>query len=109
MVLVDAVSRGGPPGTLYVIESEPGADDEPPVSLSHELDAAAVLRMAAHSSSRCRRVVIVGCEPQSLGDELDGEMGLEMGLSHPVAAAVEQAANVALTWATQLGGDESCS
>ncbi len=48
----------------------------------------AVLRMAAAMNGSLNRVLLVGCEPASLG----GDEGY-MGLSEPVEAAVEEAVN----------------
>jgi hydrogenase maturation protease len=86
VVLVDAAQRGGRPGSLYVIEPEPFVGDPAPQDLlsPHDLDPAKVLRLAAAMGSRCRRIVLVACEPLTFGDD----EGL-MGLSPPVAAAVE--------------------
>jgi hydrogenase maturation protease len=47
-----------------------------------------VLRLASLLGDTCGRVVLVGCEPESFGDD---EFGAE-GLSPPVAGAVERAA-----------------
>jgi hydrogenase maturation protease len=90
-ILVDAAPRGDPPGTLYVIEpdlavpGEPGADD--PVIEAHAMDPVRVLRMAAAMGGRPRRVLVVGCEPATLGSDDDPIMGL----SPPVEAAVPEA------------------
>src|SRR5262249_22472667 len=49
-ILVDAVPRGGPSGTLYVIEPDPAAGElaaEDPVIEAHAMDPVRVLRMAA--------------------------------------------------------------
>lgn len=93
-VLVDAVQQGGPPGTLYVIEPESQAAEAPqPEDLlfsPHEMDPAKVLRTVAAMGGRCRRIVLVGCEPAMFDDEYDGAMGL----SAPVAAAVDSAVEV---------------
>jgi hydrogenase maturation protease len=90
-ILVDAVPRGGPPGTLYLIEPDPVAPVEPthgdPVIEGHAMDPVRVLRMAAAMGGRPRRVLVVGCEPASLGSDDDPAMGL----SPPVEAAVNQA------------------
>lgn len=90
-VLVDAVQRGGEPGTLYVIEPEWPAEEEPdPEDLliaPHDLDPAKVLRLVRVLGGECGRVVLVGCEPLTFGDEEEGAMGL----SPPVAAAVDEA------------------
>lgn len=103
-VLIDATTRGGPPGTLYVIDPEiepgPAAAGTSGIALGHDVDPNAVLRMIGGGCSRCRRIVIVGCEPQTLGDEFDGAIGLSM----PVAAAVEQAIGVVERVAAQLSG-----
>ena len=89
-VLVDAAQRGGAPGTVYVIEPEQPAEGNPaPEDLAlspHDLDPAKVLRLVAALGGGCRRMVVVACEPLTFGGE-DGAMGL----SDPVAAAVEGA------------------
>ena len=89
-VLVDAAQRGGPPGTVYVIEPERPAEGNPaPEDLAlspHDLDPAKVLRLVAALGGGCRRITVVACEPLTLGGE-DGAMGL----SAEVAAAVEGA------------------
>jgi hydrogenase maturation protease len=90
-VLVDATRQGGAPGTLYVIEPEPGnAAPEELMLAPHDLDPTRVLRMVTAMNGRCRRIVLVGCEPETLGDELEGKMGL----SAPVSAALDEAACV---------------
>jgi hydrogenase maturation protease len=85
-VLVDAVVRGGAPGTLYVLEPETAADGPEPM-MPHDLDPAKVLAVVRAMNGRCRRILLVGCEPESLGDEYEGRMGL----SETVAAAVDRA------------------
>ena len=90
-VLVDAISRGGAPGTIYVLEPEPDeAAAEELLLAPHDLDPARVLRMVNAMDGRCRRIVLVGCEPETLGDEIEGRMGL----SAPVTAAVDEALQV---------------
>jgi hydrogenase maturation protease len=90
-ILVDAVARGGAPGTLYVIEPTAGA---PPELQSHAMDPARVLAFAAAIGEPPRVVRVIGCEPARTGDD-DGE--LLVGLSEPVARAVAPA--------TRLVGD----
>jgi hydrogenase maturation protease len=89
-VLVDAAQRGERPGTISVIEPERAeAGEVSPQDLllsPHELDPAKVLRLAAALGGACKRVVLVACEPLTLG----GEEGI-MGLSEPVAAALDAA------------------
>ena len=87
-VMVDTMRRGEAPGTVSVIEPdrEPidGATD--PTFSPHDLDPAKVLRLARMLGESCPRLLVLACEPLTFGDE-DGAMGL----SAPVAAAVEPA------------------
>ncbi|MFE4517604.1 hydrogenase maturation protease, partial [Kitasatospora sp. NPDC056783] len=70
-VLVDATCRGGPPGTVYLIEADPGQPSEAPVLDGHRMGPDAVLALlatlAAGTGGRPPgRVLGVGCEPASL-------------------------------------------
>ncbi|MGA8271069.1 MAG: hydrogenase maturation protease [Candidatus Sulfotelmatobacter sp.] len=89
-ILVDACPHGHAPGTLYVIEpdvSASDADDNPPAAIeAHAMNPVAVLRMAQAMNIEVKNVLLVGCEPETLG----GEEG-QMGLSAPVEAAVDEA------------------
>ncbi len=91
IILVDAAQRGEAPGAVSIVEPEQvDADNASLEDLSlsaHELDPAKVLRLASALGGNCRRVLLVACEPLSLG----GEEGV-MGLSEPVTAAVAVAA-----------------
>src|SRR5262249_15201119 len=60
VVLVDAAPRGGPPGTLYVLEPEPGeppAGEAGPLFEMHSLDPVKVLRLAAALGGRVERLL----------------------------------------------------
>ncbi|MBO1413791.1 hydrogenase maturation protease [Streptomyces sp. FH025] len=91
-VLVDTTCRGGAPGTVRLIE----AAAEPlkaPVLDGHRMGPDAVLALLAALAAGTGgeppgRVLVVGCEPASL------EEGI--GLSAPVAAAVEEAVHMVL-------------
>jgi hydrogenase maturation protease len=86
-ILVDAVPRGGRPGTLYVLEPEPEDSSADLTVEGHNLDPARVLRLAAAMGSPVRRLLVVGCEPD-LTKELDE---MSAGLSDPVRVAVVEA------------------
>lgn len=91
VILVDAAPRGGPPGTLYVLEPDRGAasagEDAVPVIETHNMDPVKVLRLAEALGGRVERLVVVGCEPTSVEDP--EEMRAEM--SAPVSTAVDEA------------------
>ena len=86
-ILLDTVSRGGEPGTLYLIEpSFDDLGDEDALPDGHSLDPVSVLRMIRSFGGRPGRLFLVGCEPSQLESD-DGQMGL----SEKVQAAVPHA------------------
>src|SRR5262245_27716135 len=65
VILIDAASRGGSPGTLYVIE--PALDDAEPTGVeAHSMDPVRVLAFARSLGARLGNVCIIACEPESL-------------------------------------------
>jgi hydrogenase maturation protease len=86
VLIVDAVDRSAPPGTLFVLEPSDCAADASPLPDGHGLHPAAVLRLARDLGARVDHVTIVGCQPQNL------EEGI--GLSEPVQRAVGEAVHV---------------
>jgi hydrogenase maturation protease len=90
-IFVDTTRRGGAPGTLYVIEPDPVEEVEtvaPNLLIEpHGMDPVKVLRLAAALGGQTRRVLLVGCEPETFGTDEDPAMGL----SAPVEAAVGEA------------------
>jgi hydrogenase maturation protease len=97
LVLVDAVPRGGQPGTLYLIEpdlanfnAEAGAEAGRTALDTHSMDPVKVLAFARTLGARPIRTLLVGCEPTPLGNGED-YTDMQMGLSAPVQAAVEDA------------------
>ena len=90
LLLVDAVHRDGPPGSLYRLEHTLAERDPVAVELDgHDMSPDVVLGLlrdlaAATDVERpVGRVLVLGCEPQTVDDGI--------GLSAPVAAAVEPA------------------
>jgi len=88
-VFVDAMPRGEPPGTLFVIEPELESSDEPVALDAHGMDPVKVLMLAGQLGEVPKRILVVGCQPQlqMTGDEEEvvGE------LSEPVHAAIDEA------------------
>jgi hydrogenase maturation protease len=93
VILVDAASRGGPPGMIYLIEPEPDETDElaptPAMLDPHSLDPVKVLQLVKAMGGKPGRVLVVGCEPESVGSDLDWDV--TPGLSEPVQRAVDEA------------------
>ncbi|HEX4785132.1 MAG TPA: hydrogenase maturation protease [Candidatus Sulfotelmatobacter sp.] len=89
-ILVDACPHGEAPGTLYVIEPDLKSLDDPAapqaVVDAHVMNPVSVLRMARAMNIEVKNMLLVGCEPETLG----GDEG-HMGLSAAVEAAVEEA------------------
>jgi hydrogenase maturation protease len=84
-ILVDAVPRGGAPGTVYLIEPDVGeVECEAAQADAHAMDPGAVLRMLAALGGVPGRVLIVGCEPESV----EGRMGLSAAVESAVGEAV---------------------
>jgi len=107
-ILVDAVPRGQPPGTLYVLE--PVFDDNSDAALpaavrSHDMDVANVLRLLASLGGRAPRILLVGCEPTPLADGGDAPRGL----SEPAQAAAKEAVWVIGRLIEKLRGQRTCS
>jgi len=90
-ILVDACPQGKPPGTIFVIApdlNQAGASQQSVVE-THGMNPMNVIRMAKAMNAPLKRLLVVGCEPETLG----GEEG-QMGLSGPVEAALDEAAQV---------------
>ena len=102
-IVVDATSRGGAPGTLYAIEPDPDSPArEAVVPDAHGLTPDAVLAWIQHVGGvRPKRIIVVGCEPAVLEES--------MGLSEPVAAAVDGAIAMVRDFIVELSGVARCA
>ena len=88
LVLIDALPVGEEPGTVVLVEAAlpdaPSAgDDIAPTIEAHSMNPALVLGMLASLGGHVDRILVIGCQPQTI------EEGI--GLSAPVAAAVDHA------------------
>jgi len=102
VVLVDAVTPAGCPGRLVVLEPDlDGA--EAAVPDGHRMDPLVVLKLARRLGSLPPQILLVGCEPTAAGE---GESP-SMGLSPPVAGAVDTAARIVLKLAGLLLAGET--
>ncbi len=87
-ILIDAYPHGKPPGTVSVVELDPSEAADSPGNFiePHSMHPMNVLRMASAMHGPLKRILLIGCEPATLG----GDEGY-MGLSERVEAAVEEA------------------
>ncbi|HEY1467240.1 MAG TPA: hydrogenase maturation protease [Acidimicrobiales bacterium] len=86
LILIDAVSRGDPPGTVSIIEHAAGDTVEGGTLAAmdaHGMDPGAVLAMAGDLGAAVDRVLVVACEAADVGDGI--------GLSSAVTEAVPHA------------------
>jgi hydrogenase maturation protease len=89
VVLVDAVRRGGAPGTVYLLEVG-GPPDGPVDFQGHSMDPAQVLRNVRALGGSPGRILLVGCEPEDFGEPGVGRMGLGARVAAAVETAVER-------------------
>lgn len=87
VILIDAVSRGEAPGTLYVIKPDIDRAAEPTLE-GHLLDPVKVLALARSMGAEAAPTYIVGCEPARFGGADDD---IAFGLSEPVNASLDDA------------------
>ena len=104
-IFIDATPRGAEPGTLYTIEPDLSElaqlDAQAAMVEPHGMNPMKVLAMVKAMGGEFKRILLVGCEPETLGPE----EGL-MGLSEPVEAAVDGAVRLVESLVTEiLSGD----
>jgi len=104
-ILVDATPRGGAPGTLYTIEPDlselDDLDEQGMMIETHGMNPMKVLGMVKSMGGEFKRILLVGCEPEQLDAEEE-----RMGLSEPVAAAVDEAINLVESLVTKILKEE---
>ncbi len=79
--IIDAVPRGGAPGTLYVIEPQIGNSGTAPDA--HRMDLENVFAFIRMIGGEAPPITIVGCEPAATGENMD--------ITEPVRRAVQPA------------------
>jgi len=101
LVLIDALPMAEAPGTVAVIEPDmaaltPRGPDVAPAMDAHSMNPGVVLGMLAGLGGTLDVIRVVGCEPATLEDGI--------GLSGPVAAAVDDAVTVVKQLVDEIRG-----
>jgi hydrogenase maturation protease len=97
VVLIDAVSRGDPPGTVSVIEHAAGDTAEGGTLAAmdaHGMDPGAVLAMAGDLGATVDRVLVVGCEAADVGDGIGLSPAVSEAVPHAIAAIHQLLASI---------------
>lgn len=104
-ILLDATPRGGEPGAIYTIEPDlselEGLDPNVMAVETHGMNPMKVLAMVKSMGGSFNRILLVGCEPETLGSD-EGQMGL----SDCVTASLERAANVVEDLIAKISSEE---
>jgi len=101
VVLVDAVSKGGQPGTLYVIDPDDNVTSFlPAVPDAHSLTLDAVLGWIRQVGGKQPRVVVVGCEPKTTAESME--------LSEPVVDSLDLAIQMVRALVSEMKAVAQC-
>jgi hydrogenase maturation protease len=88
VIIVDAMSRGGAPGDLYILDPSQADGWDCDTVDAASLTSETVIGLLRKLSARPKRLLFVGCEPQTLNQDI--------GLSEPVDHAVGKAVEIIL-------------
>ena len=109
VVILDAYKNNGTPGHLYMLE--PVFPDMSDLSLhelrdyfsdTHYATPMRALNFLTHIDRLPETIRIIGCEPEKIDD-------LRIGLSPAVAAAMEEAMQMVLTWIYNYLNEINCA
>jgi hydrogenase maturation protease len=94
-ILIDVVSKGGPPGTVYVLEpddeSVPGVGSFPD---AHSIVPHRVLELTRQLGGDPGRVLIVGCEPSHFEPASDMSPGVRCAVGEATDVVTELIASL---------------
>jgi hydrogenase maturation protease len=102
VILVDAVAKGGEPGTLYVIDPDVANGAlESAVADAHSLTPDAVLSWIRQIGAKAPRIVVLGCEPGTTAESME--------LSAPVANSIDMAVQIIRTLISEMKAVPQCA
>lgn len=103
-IFIDATPRGSEPGTLYTIEPDLSElaeiDAQAAMVEPHGMNPMKVLALVRAMGGTFNRILLVGCEPATLGPE-EGQLGL----SEPVAAVIDGAVHLVESLIKEILGE----
>lgn len=100
VIILDAIRRGGRPGTLYLIEPDLdalSANSEPGIE-PHSMDPLRVLQWVKSQGGKFEFLRLIACEVYEIGSDED----MIMELSPPVAGAIDEALRITHSVVEQL-------
>ena len=90
VILVDAIPMNGSPGTVFLVEPNvKNLQTQDSTFEAHTLDPVKVLAFAQAMGAKLNRVLLVGCEPASLGEDEGGRIGLSARVERAVDEGVK--------------------
>jgi hydrogenase maturation protease len=88
LVLIDTISRGGPPGTLSLLEVT--EEDVTDGGLqTHGMDPATVLATLRTLGGRMPRTLVLGCEPEDVSEGIGLTATAEEAVEHAIQAVLD--------------------
>jgi hydrogenase maturation protease len=100
-ILVDAVAKGGEPGTLYVIEPDLANGSIESVADAHNLTPDAVLAWIRQIGGTTPRIIVLGCEPGTTAESME--------LSAPVANSIDVAIQMIRSLISDIKAAPQCA
>ncbi len=105
VVIVDAVQRGGSPGTIHVIEHESSSDTQPGSLLdAHDMAPDEVLALVPALGGVLGRVVVIGCEVASVDPCTELSPAVQACIPEAVAAVQRVLTEAVVHEPTGIGG-----
>lgn len=87
-ILVDTLSQGGKPGTLYLFEPDVATTEGILTLDAHTMNPRSVLQLVRALGGNIPRLLVVGCEPEMVEATWEGHTGLTAAVEAQVEEAV---------------------
>jgi hydrogenase maturation protease len=108
-ILVDALPRGGEPGTLYVLDPDLDNLGQSANIAGHGMDPLQVLQLVRTMGGEPRNILVLGCEPLSLGDGNEADVGLSPVVEASVPEAIDLIESLLVGHVAMEPGQPGCT